>query len=76
MRMNIENSNSMTYFMKCNLKNSRMLEICRAYEALSARCLQWYSKQRGTGGQALPLAKRLRLPEMRSGLEGLGIKNK
>ncbi len=74
LRRGLENSQNVTFFMKCNLTQSRMLEISKAYEALSARCLQWYVKQRGTGGQALPLAQRFRLPALRSGLEGLGIK--
>jgi S1-C subfamily serine protease len=74
LRRGLENSQNMTFFMKCRMTQSRMLEISKAYETLSARCLQWYVKQKGTSGQALPLAKRYRLPELRSGLEGLGIK--
>ena len=74
-RRGVENSSRFTYFVKCNLKASRMLEVASAYEGLSFRCLEWYVTQTGTGGQALPLAERLRLPEMRSGLDGLGIKD-
>ena len=74
-RRGVENSSRFTYFMKCQLKRSRLLEVASAYEGLSFRCLEWYVTQTGTGGQALPLAKRLRLPEMRSGLDGLGIKD-
>ena len=76
LRAGIENSNSATFFMKCSLKQNRMLEISKAYEALSARSLNWYSAQQGTRGEALPLAQRFRLPEFRSGLEGLGIGDK
>lgn len=74
LRKSLENSQNMTFYMRCIFDQSRMLEVAKAYENLSARSLQWYSRQQGTGGQALPLEKRFRLPQMRSGLEGLGIK--
>ena len=61
--------------MKCNLQESRMLEISRAYESLTARYLQWCATQRGTSGQALQLDL-FKLPTLESGLKGLGIKEK
>ena len=75
-RKGIENARSATFFMKCEMKQSNMMEVIEAYETLSARCLNWYVLQTGTGGKALPLAQRFRLPAFRSGLEGLGIKEK
>lgn len=73
-RMSLENTPAATFFMKCHLRQTRLIEICKAYEALSNRSLAWYVAQRGTGGQALPVASRFRLPALRSGLNGLGLK--
>ncbi|MES2660314.1 MAG: serine protease [Verrucomicrobiota bacterium] len=73
-RRSLENTQAATFFMKCHLRQTRIIDICKAYEALSNRSLAWYQQQRGTGGQALPLEKRFRLPAMRSGLNGLGLK--
>ena len=75
-RKALENSTAATFFMKCHMKRSHIIDVCRAYEALSARSLDWYVKQLGTGGQSLPLDQRYRLPSMRSGLKGLGIQEK
>ncbi|MES2474472.1 MAG: serine protease [Verrucomicrobiota bacterium] len=73
-RRSIENTEAATFFMKCRLKQTRLIEVCKAYETLSNKTLAWYVRQRGTGGQALPVASRFRLPAMRSGLNGLGLK--
>lgn len=75
MRRGIENSTSLTFYMKCNLKRSRIIDIARAYENLSNNCLSWYARQAGTGGEALPLGGRIRLPQLQSGLAGLGLKD-
>lgn len=64
---------ALTFYMKCILKNTRALDICIAYENATAKSIGWYTLQRGTGGQALPLSKRLRLPSFSSGLSALGI---
>jgi hypothetical protein len=63
----------LTFFMKCNLKNTRALDISLAYEKATANSIQWFSMQRGTRGQALPLGQRLRLPSFTDGLSALGL---
>lgn len=73
-RKAMENTDAATFYMKCELRSSRLIAVCKAYEALSSRTLAWYVQQRGTGGQSLPLEQRFRLPAMRSGLNGLGLK--
>lgn len=73
-RSALENTQAATFYMKCHLKQTRLIEICKAYEALSRRTLAWYVAQQGAGGQSLPVADRFRLPVMRTGLNGLGIK--
>jgi hypothetical protein len=60
--------------MKCQIDHARLLDISRGYEAVLADSLNWYLRQLGTRGDALPLGERIRLPQMDSGLEGLGIK--
>jgi hypothetical protein len=73
-RLSIENSDSASFYMKCQIDHARLLDISRAYEAVLTDSLNWYRRQLGTGGDALPLGERIRLPRMESGLEGLGIK--
>ena len=70
----IESSDSATFYMKCQIDHARLLDISRGYEAVLADSLNWYLRQLGTRGDALPLGERIRLPQMDSGLEGLGIK--
>jgi hypothetical protein len=72
-RRSIESSDSATFYMKCNIDHARLLDISRAYEGVLADSLNWYRRQLGTRGDALPLGERIRLPQMDSGLEGLGI---
>jgi len=72
-RQAIENSQSATFYMKCSLENSCLLDISQAYEVELRDAMAWYDRQMGTGGDALSLGKRIRLPTMDSGLAGLGI---
>ncbi len=72
-RQAIENSNSVTFFMKCGLERSKVLKISTVYEAVLMNSKAWYARQLGTSGDAIPLGDRIRLPRMESGLEGLGI---
>lgn len=72
-RQAIENSNSVTFFMKCSLERSKVLKISTVYEAVLMNSEAWYARQLGTSGDAIPLGDRIRLPRMESGLEGLGI---
>jgi len=73
-RIAIENSDAATFFMKCQIDRARLLPISRAYEVVLDDSLEWYNRQLGTRGDALPLGERIRLPRMESGLEALGIK--
>ncbi|MEX2580708.1 MAG: serine protease [Verrucomicrobiales bacterium] len=73
-RIAIENSDAATFFMKCQIDHARLLPISRAYELVLDDSLEWYNRQLGTRGDALPLGERIRLPRMESGLEALGIK--
>jgi hypothetical protein len=73
-RLGIETTQSATFFMKCQLKRSRVLEICKAYESLCERSVEWFAAQQGTRGKAVSLDSKLRLPPLASGLKGLGLK--
>lgn len=64
----------LTFYTKCHLKNTRALDICLAYEKATSKSIQWFSMQRGTGGQALPLSQRLRLPSFTDGTSALGLR--
>lgn len=72
-RQAIEDSNTVTFFMKCSLERSKVLKISTVYEAVLMNSKAWYARQLGTSGDAIPLGDRIRLPRMESGLEGLGI---
>ncbi|MDB6078680.1 MAG: Trypsin-like peptidase protein [Akkermansiaceae bacterium] len=73
-RIAMETTQSATFFMKCNLKRSRVIDICKAYENLCARSVDWFVQQQGSGGKALAIDSHVRLPPLRSGLKGLGLK--
>ena len=62
-----------SFFLKCHIKNTYILEISDLYEKALRKNLTWYANQRGTRGVALPVAKRIRLPHWESGISGLGI---
>jgi hypothetical protein len=72
-RMQTVKPEELTFYMKCILKNTRALDICIAYENATARSIEWYTRQKGTRGQALPLTQRLRLPTFTDGISALGL---
>ncbi len=69
----IENSDSVTFFMRRNLNRLKILQISTAYEGVLLASQAWYARQLRTSGNAIPLGDRIRLPRIESGLEGLGI---
>lgn len=73
-RRQIESSASYkSSYFKYSMKNTKLIPICKAYEKGLSRTLSWFKKQMGTKGDAIPLGSRPRLPDINSGLEGLGI---
>jgi hypothetical protein len=60
-------------YFKYSLQNTKLIPICKAYENGVYRTLAWFKKQMGTKGRAIPLGSRPRLPDINSGLAGLGI---
>lgn len=71
----LETTRAATFFMKCQIKRSRIVEVCKAYEAMTQRTLLWYQAQQGTGGKGLSIDRRARLPSMSTGVKGLGIRS-
>ena len=60
-------------FFKYTLQKTELIAICEAYEKGVYRTLSWFKRQMGTKGDAIPLGSRPRLPDIKSGLAGLGI---
>ena len=72
-RENLKFPKDLTFFMKCRVKNTRAQDICHAYQQGLLKAIDGYHRLRGTGGKALPLANRFRLPSYTDGLSALGI---
>ena len=62
-----------SYYFRCSLVNTKLIPICQAYQKGIDRSLTWYRKQGGTSAKSLPLGRRIRLPDIDSGLYGLGL---
>lgn len=73
-RQTVQARASLSFYTRCLLANTRSLEILARYESAMRKSIGWYERQQGTSGDALPLAKRFRLPPIQAGLAGLGLR--
>jgi len=70
LRSSVVESQLPTFYMECRFKNSRIIEIAQAYEAVLKHSIAWYEEQSGTRAEVWPIDKRIRLPVFRTGIDG------
>lgn len=67
-RQRIENEvRHMHFYFKGAADKSKVIKVCRGYEAAMGKVLAWYKRQTSLHGDPIPLSERVRLPSINGG---------